>query len=319
MPSQTRRIFGRLNFHKKVSVLVICGIVGPCSIFSALLHTTLLSYYCQEECSIRLWADPIPPEDSHIVSFVRRNVLDAPQEHVLYPVTKKDLEDVSWKKVNEWYLILAVIQRTFANLRGGIFVEVGAADGVFLSLTSWLEEEMNWSGLLIEPRLEAYQEMRRRRKAAAAQVCVSDANYNKKEKFWQPKETDYIQSTFQKIAEGKSTLLQYVAEEDQALGKISSVPCFTLDALLLAANINNTKRIDFLVIHTMGGEVEILDTLTRREILMLLVHTRQKHKAVLNARKLNLKLYDEVPNGISDFYFFINLKVDIVKQKKPQI
>ncbi|XP_064094498.1 uncharacterized protein LOC135206926 isoform X2 [Macrobrachium nipponense] len=174
--------------------------------------------YFITKCSVRLWADPIPPEDSHIVSFIRRNVLDGPQEHVLYPVTKSDLEGVPWRKVNEWYRILAVIQRTFANLRGGIFVEVGAADGVFLSLTSWLEEEMNWSGLLIEPRLQAYQEMRRRRKAAAAQVCVSDVHYNKKELFWQPKETEYIHSTFQKIAEGKSTLLQYVAKEDQALG-----------------------------------------------------------------------------------------------------
>ncbi|XP_064093945.1 uncharacterized protein LOC135206518 [Macrobrachium nipponense] len=175
---------------------------------------------------------------------------------------------------------------------------------------------MNWSGLLIEPRLQAYQEMRRHRKAAAAQVCVSDVHYNKKELFWQPKETEYIHSTFQKIAEGKSTLLRYVAKEDQALGKIISVPCFTLDALLLAANITKTKRIDFLVVHTMGGEDEILDKLTRREILMLLVHTREKDTAVLNAQKLNLKLYDEVPNGISDFYFFINLKVDVIKNTK---
>ncbi|XP_068206593.1 uncharacterized protein [Palaemon carinicauda] len=307
------------HLYKKVLGPILISLIGFYSIYSALLSSTFITYYCEEECNVQLWADPIPPEDSQIVAYIRENFLQNQQNVVLHQLTQSDIDGLPWREVGGWHLILDVIQRTFANLREGFFVEVGAGDGVFLSLTSWLEKEMNWTGLLVEPRFQPFQEMRRHRKAAAAQVCVSDVPYNKKEKFWQPKNTEGMQGQFQKIAEGKSTLLHYVAEEDHELGQVTLVPCFTLDAVLGAANISQKTRIDFMVLNTMGGENEILETLTQREILMLLVHTRQKDRAILNALRLNLRLYDDVPLRISDFYFFINLKVDIIKKKKPNI
>lgn len=60
-----------------------------------------------------------------------------------------------------------------------MFVEVGAGSGVFKSHTVWLEAELGWQGLLVEPRPQAFSQLRRRRKAAAAQACVSDEGHYK--------------------------------------------------------------------------------------------------------------------------------------------
>lgn len=43
------------------------------------------------------------------------------------------------------------VDQYFGKTNNGIFLEVGAADGVTLSNTLFLERERNWTGLLIEP------------------------------------------------------------------------------------------------------------------------------------------------------------------------
>ena len=60
-----------------------------------------------------------------------------------------------------------------------MFVEAGAGSGVFKSHTTWLEASQDWTGLLVEPRPQAFAQLRRRRKAAAALACVSDEGYHK--------------------------------------------------------------------------------------------------------------------------------------------
>jgi len=40
------------------------------------------------------------------------------------------------------------------NKRDGVFIEIGASDGIYLSNTYFLEKEFNWKGLCIEPSTE---------------------------------------------------------------------------------------------------------------------------------------------------------------------
>ena len=47
--------------------------------------------------------------------------------------------------------------RYFHNLHGGLFLEMGALDGVIYSNTKFFEDSRGWQGLLIEPKEEAFR------------------------------------------------------------------------------------------------------------------------------------------------------------------
>jgi len=57
------------------------------------------------------------------------------------------------------------IDRHFGQMRGGIFVEAGAHDGVTFSNTCFLERERGWTGLCVEPNPDIFQALR------AARTC----------------------------------------------------------------------------------------------------------------------------------------------------
>lgn len=44
-----------------------------------------------------------------------------------------------------------IVDEYFRDMRDGFFIETGSCDGIFQSNTFYLETELNWSGLLIEP------------------------------------------------------------------------------------------------------------------------------------------------------------------------
>jgi len=51
------------------------------------------------------------------------------------------------------------------NKRGGFFIEAGANNGVWQSNTLYLETELGWSGLLIEPNKKKFEECKKYRNA----------------------------------------------------------------------------------------------------------------------------------------------------------
>ncbi|MPC19660.1 hypothetical protein E2C01_012585 [Portunus trituberculatus] len=68
------------------------------------------------------------------------------------------------------------LRDVFANKRDGVFVEVGAQDGLWLSNTWWLEAVMGWRGLLIEADPHNYMKLRNAPRAAVTfQGCVTPA------------------------------------------------------------------------------------------------------------------------------------------------
>ena len=66
------------------------------------------------------------------------------------------------------------VDKYFQKLKNGIFLEVGAADGVTFSNTLFLERERNWTGVLIEANRKLYNSLvTLRRKAYIINVCLS--------------------------------------------------------------------------------------------------------------------------------------------------
>lgn len=57
-------------------------------------------------------------------------------------------------------------------------MEAGALDGYLLSTTLRLEQQQGWTGILVEPRPDMFQQLlRRHRKAHSARFCLSEKSY----------------------------------------------------------------------------------------------------------------------------------------------
>ncbi|HEV8015200.1 MAG TPA: FkbM family methyltransferase [Stellaceae bacterium] len=58
----------------------------------------------------------------------------------------------------------------------GIFVDVGASDGVTISNTLFFEETLGWTGLCIEPLPSEFEKLKARRKVPCLNCAVADTN-----------------------------------------------------------------------------------------------------------------------------------------------
>ena len=46
--------------------------------------------------------------------------------------------------------------KLFGRLRNGFFIEAGAHDGVDISNTLYLEKQLGWTGILVEPNPDTF-------------------------------------------------------------------------------------------------------------------------------------------------------------------
>ncbi|XP_063861712.1 uncharacterized protein LOC135101547 [Scylla paramamosain] len=84
--------------------------------------------------------------------------------------------------------LVAFIKTYFKDKRGGVFLELGAGDGEYHSITLPLERDLGWSGLLVEPNPNLYKKLlKKARKASAARLCVSPYSYPAKLNMAYPK------------------------------------------------------------------------------------------------------------------------------------
>ena len=58
---------------------------------------------------------------------------------------------------------ILIDEKIFKNrIRNGFFIEAGAYDGEFLSNTLFFELKQRWTGLLIEPNPDAFEELNKK-------------------------------------------------------------------------------------------------------------------------------------------------------------
>ncbi|GEM_PF-746426 len=65
-------------------------------------------------------------------------------------------------------------EHIFKNFYNGIFLDLGAYDGITFSNTYFFEKNLNWVGWCFEPIKKYYNEMRKIRKCKCYNNCISD-------------------------------------------------------------------------------------------------------------------------------------------------
>ena len=68
----------------------------------------------------------------------------------------------------------------FRNKKNGVFVDIGAYDGICGSNTYFFEKHLNWTGMCIEPSPDAFEKLEKNRQSKCIRGCAWNKNEKKK-------------------------------------------------------------------------------------------------------------------------------------------
>ena len=131
--------------------------------------------------------------------------------------------------------------------RDGCFVDIGAYDGQDISNTVYLERQLGWRGICVEPIPAIFEKLRAARNCICECACISVRDGT---------DTFVVVHDNETMSGLKSTMtaahLSRIASDQT---EEIAVPCHRFDTLLKR---NHVDRVDFLSIDTEGSELDIL-------------------------------------------------------------
>ncbi|XP_050688831.1 uncharacterized protein LOC126981553 [Eriocheir sinensis] len=238
--------------------LVLAGGLSTFLMLNLTLHAGAgLHYYCSTECLEGVLAAPLTSLDRDVILHIKERWLDPPAPRGAYKPSFP-LDQPPWASLGSWGEAYKFINDYFKQYkRPGNFVEIGAQDGEFMSLTLYLEQVMGFRGLLVEPNPRDYAALRAKQRASTSiNACATPKISHRKDTLWLRHVPDNLPPLLSRMQAGSNRLLQYVAKEDRDLGQTVEVQCFNAGALAVAAL--RSVLVDLLVISTHGGEMDIL-------------------------------------------------------------
>lgn len=153
-------------------------------------------------------------------------------------------------------------EKNLKNKNDGVFIDIGAFDGIHYSNT-FLLEERGWKGLCIEPDPEQYKKLVKNRKC----ICLPYAIDNKEgiSEFLVIKEKGYrsgLVSNYTNDLEKKlSSLFGKNYKKNQNKCEIISVETKTINSIL-DTYLSGIFKIDVLNIDTEGSEINIIKSIS---------------------------------------------------------
>lgn len=145
----------------------------------------------------------------------------------------------------------------YPGLREGVFVDIGAHDGISFSNTFYLESSLGWSGLAIEPLPDIFQKLSENRTCIKVNGCIS--SHTGLAKF--RKITGYSEMLSGLVDQYDPRHQARIEEELVAHGgKFEEIPvrCYRLNDLLDQHGIG---EVHYLNIDVEGAEYEILQSI----------------------------------------------------------
>ncbi|KAL7648087.1 UNVERIFIED_CONTAM: hypothetical protein RMT77_001704 [Armadillidium vulgare] len=203
---------------------------------------------------------PFKADDDEVLQVLKSNYLKEPSSNK-YNLSNDHLYKLS-KNYFSWPFIHRFTKLLFGKETGKFFIEAGALDGEFLSNTLWLEKDLNWTGLLIEPDPFNYGKLlTKNRKSWTSNSCISSSSYPKKVVFVSRNKRKDLITYNSWVYHGASHEYGYLPNNTDfdfysaSTLTYVSAQCFPLESYLLALN---RTVIDYLSLDLQGSEIDII-------------------------------------------------------------
>ncbi len=166
----------------------------------------------------------------------------------------------------------------FHDKRNGVFVDIGAHDGIFFNNTYFFEKHLDWTGICIEPIPEVFESLKNSRTSLCIQGCI----YSKADTvsflrvFGNPPDLEMLSGILENY---DSKHIERIESEILRLGgrsEVLTVKCYDLTKLLID---NNIRHVDYLSIDTEGGELDILKSIDFSKIRIDVIDVENNYQS----------------------------------------
>jgi FkbM family methyltransferase len=167
-------------------------------------------------------------------------------------------------------------ENVFKHLKNGVFIDVGAHDGISFNNTLSFEKYHGWSGVCIEPLPDVFKELLKNRRTICIQCAVS--NESKPKSFMKIKGHGEMLSG---LAEHyHPNHLQRINQEVAHHGgskELIMVPCQTLEEIFTKHNI---KHVNYLSIDVEGGESNVIHSINFDNVFIDVIDLENNYEEV---------------------------------------
>jgi FkbM family methyltransferase len=142
----------------------------------------------------------------------------------------------------------------FRGKRGGVFIDIGAHDGVEMSNSCLFERSRGWTGVCVEPRPATFAKLRASRSAHCANCCIGNAGGEVR--FLEVEGPgEMLSGILDNMKPGHLARIDREIAEQGGSKRIIDVPVRPLADVLNDAGVT---RADLLTLDIEGGELNVL-------------------------------------------------------------
>jgi FkbM family methyltransferase len=199
----------------------------------------------------------------------------------------------------------------FKGYKNGVFMDVGAHDGVDLNNTLYFEKTNNWKGINIEPIKSVYERLTTNRPNSININCaVNDING--------PCEfvcnSGYTEMLSGLKSEYDERHMQRITGEIASMGGFTEVVLMNGKRIETICEEHNVKHINYLSIDVEGGEMKVLNSINFNKLFIDVIGFENNYpdKEDIPIKFLEDKGYIKLPNHVADI-FMIHRDSEFVK------
>lgn len=151
-----------------------------------------------------------------------------------------------------------VHENFFKNRTNGIFIDIGAHDGISFSNTYFFEKQLGWTGICIEPIPHIFEELQKNRNCLCICGCITTEDNTVQHFLHVSGYAEMLSGLISKYDERHKNRITFENKRYGGTCEIIDVSCYNLNKILEKEKITH---VNFLSLDTEGGEFEILQNI----------------------------------------------------------
>ena len=189
----------------------------------------------------------------------------------------------------------------FKGFKNGVFMDVGAHDGVDLNNTLFFEKTHGWNGVNVEPLNSVYNRLITNRPSCININCAV-SNIDGKSEFIS--NNGYTKMLSGLKSEYDERHLQRIESELQSMGGKSETILIDTMRIETICQKNDIKHIHYLSIDVEGGEMKVLESINFDKVFIDVIGFENNYSDTENIPIDYLSSYGyiKLPNHVADIF-----------------